>query len=213
MLASSRGALRWRKLAGRCKASAPTQGLRRPERIMAGPGAAPLRRLRRHLPLQGRLYGQLPLGTAPLQGAAESSAACGGESETEQVQRSQNASMLQHGYRKPVMRRKAQPEGCIAALRREISCKARQNPALCFVGDDLRAKSRHFVLCAPKHRLRAAVPASSRKPCDGANPKRRAKTTALQSLRNRVRPRKRQPLHRGCGGPPLPVLPPVCLIL
>ena len=31
------------------------------------------------------------------------------------------------------------------------------------------------------------------KPCDTANPKRRAKTPALQSLRNRARPRKRQP--------------------
>ena len=50
------------------------------------------------------------------------------------------------------MRRKAQTEGCIAALRWRYPCKARQNPALCFVGDDLRAKSRHFVLCAPKHR-------------------------------------------------------------
>ena len=36
---------------------------------------------------------------APLQGAAESSAACGGYSETEQVQRSQNASVLQRTQR------------------------------------------------------------------------------------------------------------------
>ena len=27
----------------------------------------------------------------------------------------------------------------------QVSCKPRQNPALCFAGDDLRAKSRHFV--------------------------------------------------------------------
>ena len=53
-----------------CRAGvhARRKGLRRPGRILVGPGAAPLRRLRRHLPLQGRLYGQLPHGKAPLQG-------------------------------------------------------------------------------------------------------------------------------------------------
>ena len=53
-----------------CRAGvhARRKGLRRPGRILAGQGAAPLRRLRRHLPLQGRLYGQLPHGKAPLQG-------------------------------------------------------------------------------------------------------------------------------------------------
>ena len=46
------------------------------------------------------------------------------------------------------LRRKAQPEGVHCRLAAEIPCKARQNPALCFVGDDLRAKSRHFVPAA-----------------------------------------------------------------
>ena len=55
-----------------------------------------LRRI--HLPLQGRLW-EAAARKAPLQGAAESSAACGGYSETEQVQRSQNASVLQHTQR------------------------------------------------------------------------------------------------------------------
>ena len=50
----------------------------------------------------------------------------------------------------------------------EVSCKAGQSLALCSAGDALRAKSRHFVLCAPKRRLRAAVLASSRKPCGAA---------------------------------------------
>ena len=51
---------------------------------------------------------------SPLQGAAESSAACGGESETEQVQRSQSTSVLQRvrcGHRKP-------DGGCAARRRR-----------------------------------------------------------------------------------------------
>ena len=39
-----------------------------PGRIFAGQGAAPLRRLRRHLPLQGRLLGRRPPRKAPLQG-------------------------------------------------------------------------------------------------------------------------------------------------
>ena len=47
-----------------------------------------------------------------------------------------------------------------------------------FAGEDLRAKSRHFVLCAPKRRLRAAVLASSRGLCGAADPKRRAFTPA-----------------------------------
>ena len=68
---------------------------------------------------------------------------------------------------------------CRLAL--QVSCKLRQGLALCFVGDNLRAKSRHFVLCAPKRRLRAAVLASSRGLCGAADPKRRAKTPALQA--------------------------------
>ena len=78
---------------------------------------------------------------------------------------------------------------------------ARQSLALCFVGDDLRAKSRHFVLCAPKRHLRAAVLASSRKPCGGADPKRRAKSPALQSRRERAMTDKSQPSARPVGGP------------
>ena len=78
----------------------------------------------------------------PLQGAAESSAACGGESETEQVQRSQSTSVLQ---RAPcdagtANRTVAAPQGADGGvhcrLAAEISCKTRQNLALCFVGDD-----------------------------------------------------------------------------
>ena len=42
--------------------------VRRPGRVFARPGAAPLRRLRRHLPLQGRLPGRQPHRKAPLQG-------------------------------------------------------------------------------------------------------------------------------------------------
>ena len=61
------------------------------------PFVCALRRI--HLPLQGRLYREPAARKAPLQGAAESSAACGGYSETEQVQRSQNASVLQHTQR------------------------------------------------------------------------------------------------------------------
>ena len=50
---------------------------------------------------------------------------------------------------------------CTAALRWRYCRKAGQSRALCSAGDDFRAKSRHFVLCAPKRRLRAAVLASS----------------------------------------------------
>ena len=55
-----------KRAATRKRQSASTSGnggrvaagrVRRPGRVFAGPGAAPLRRLRRHLPLQGRLLG------------------------------------------------------------------------------------------------------------------------------------------------------------
>ncbi len=95
------------------------------------------------------------------------------------------------------MRRKAQTEGCIAALRRRYPVE----PGRTLPCDDLRAKSRHFVLCAPKRRLRAAVLASSRKPCAAANPKRRAKTPALHCGRERDTARKRQPTTIPLGGP------------
>ena len=83
----------------------------------------------------------------------------------------------------------------------EISCKPWQDLALCFVGDDLCAKSRHFVLCDPKQRMRAAVLASSRKPRNAANPRRRAKSPALHCGRKRALTRKRQPTARPVGGP------------
>ena len=76
MLASSRELCASANLAGWPQASFPAQGraafcrLRRPGKIFAGQGAAPLRlRLRRiHLPLQGRLYGAAAAPKAPLQG-------------------------------------------------------------------------------------------------------------------------------------------------
>ena len=97
-----------------------------------------------HLPLQGRLLGGRRLIKPPLQGAAESSAACGGYSETEQVQRSQSTSVLQ---RAPcdagtANRTVDAPQGADGRvhcrLEAEISCKVQQNLALCFVGDDAR---------------------------------------------------------------------------
>ena len=54
--------------------------------------------------------------------------------------------------------------GVHCRLAAEVSCEAGQGLALRSAGGDRRAKSRHFVLCAPKRRLRAAVLASSRKP-------------------------------------------------
>ena len=42
--------------------------VRQPGRVFAGPGAAPLRRLRRHLPLQGRLLGRQPIDSLPCKG-------------------------------------------------------------------------------------------------------------------------------------------------
>ena len=79
-----------------------------------------------------------------------------------------------------------------------------QPPAgLCpmFRRDDLRAKSRHFTLCAPKRRLRAAVLASSRKPCNAANPGRRAKSPALHCGREQAATDTRQPSARPTNGP------------
>ena len=53
------------------RASAPTQGsggVWQTGRVLAGQGAAPLRRLRRHLPLQGRLLGGQPIDSLPCKG-------------------------------------------------------------------------------------------------------------------------------------------------
>ena len=60
---------------GPMQASAPTQGraaagrVRLPGRVFARPGAAPLRRLRRHLPLQGRLPGRQHTERLPCKGS------------------------------------------------------------------------------------------------------------------------------------------------
>ena len=84
----------------------------------------------------------------------------------------------------------------------QVSCKPRQNPALCFVGGDLRAKSRHFVPVALRNAAcgRQCLHRPG-KPCDAANPKRRAKTPALHCGREWVAMHKRQPSARPVGGP------------
>ena len=113
-----------------------------------------------------------------------------------------SARAVRCGHRKP-------DGGCAVRRRRRGALpvcggdilQTRQDLALCFVGDDLRAKSRHFVLCAPKQRMRAAVLASSRKPRNAANPRRRAKTPALHCGLKRALTRKRQPTARPVGGP------------
>ena len=89
-----------------------------------------------------------------------------------------------------------QPVHCRFAA--EVSCKAGQGLALCSAGGDLRAKSRHFVLCTPKRRLRAAVLASSRKTLRRRKAPRRAKSPALHCGRERAAIYNRQP---PAGGP------------
>ena len=74
-------------------------------------------------------------------------------------------------------------------------------PCLASAGDDLRAKSRHFVLCAPKRRLRAAALASSWKALRRRQAPRRAKSPALHCGRERVILHKRQPSARLANGP------------
>ena len=78
------------------------------------------------------------------------------------------------------MRRKAQTEGCIAGWRRKYPVKS---------GKTLPRVRRGRCL------------ASSRKPCDAANPKRRAKSPALQGTRKRAAMRKRQLSARPADGP------------
>ena len=134
--------------------------MRRPGRVLAGQGAAPLSRLTPPAPLTGEPSGWQALYKA--------SPARGGVTEGD--------------------------EGVHCRFASEISCKPRQNPALCFAGDDLRAKSRHFVLCAPKRRLRAAVFASSRKACGAASLK-----AAGENARPTLRP--------GAGGDIQPAAP------
>ena len=113
-----------------------------------------------------------------------------------------SARAVRCGHRKP-------DGGCAARRRRRGALPAcggdiLQNPAgpcPVFRRDDLRAKSRHFVLCAPKQRMRAAVLASARKPRNAANPRRRAKSPALHCGLKRALTRKRQPTARPVGGP------------
>ena len=71
-----------KRAATRKRQSASTSGnggrvaagrVRRPGRVFAGSGAAPLRRLRRHLPLQGRLPGRQHTERFPFQGRLSSS--------------------------------------------------------------------------------------------------------------------------------------------
>ena len=78
------------------------------------------------------------------------------------------------------LRRKAQTEGCIAGWRRKYPVKS---------GKTLPRVRRGRCL------------ASSRKPCDAANPKRRAKSPALQGTRKRAAMRKRQLSARPADGP------------
>ena len=64
-------------LAGPCprvsQGRAAAGRVRLPGRVFAGPGAAPLRRLRRHLPLQGRLPGRQHTERLPCKGSLSSS--------------------------------------------------------------------------------------------------------------------------------------------
>ena len=181
-------------------------GLRRPGRVLARQGAAPLSRLTPTAPLAGEPFRRQFPKASPARGG-----------------------------------------GCAARRRRRGALPlcggdTRQSPAgpcPASVGDDLHAKGRYFVLCALKRRLRAAMLASSRNPCDAANPMRRAKSPALQSRRERAATHKRQPSAKPAGGSmqvsaptqgteqpvgagscptpghrlPSPVPPPVCLAL
>ena len=76
--------------------------VRQPGRVLPRQGAAPLRRLRRHLPLQGRLLGW----------------------------RSPERLLCKGSW----MRRKAQTEGCIAALRRKYPAGSGRALPPCFAG-------------------------------------------------------------------------------
>ena len=75
-------------------------------------------------------------------------------------------------------------------------------PCPASAGDDLRAKSRHFVPVALRN-VACGRQCWHRpgKPCDAANPKRRAKTPALHCGREWVAMHKRQPSTRPVGGP------------
>ena len=75
-------------------------------------------------------------------------------------------------------------------------------PCPASAGDDLRAKSRHFVPVALRNAA-CGRQCSHRpgKPCDAANPKRRAKSPALHCGREWVAMHKRQPSAKPAGGP------------
>ena len=160
----------------------------------------------------------------PLQGAAESNAACGGYSETEQVQRSQNASVLQRTQRDAgtANRTVDAPQGADGRVH-------------CRLAAEIPGKARQGLAPHPQ----GTMLASSRNPCNTANPKRRAKSPALHCHRERAATHKRQPSAKPANGPmqssaptqgaerpvgagscptpghrlPSPVPPPVCLAL
>ena len=167
--------------------------MRRPGRIFAGSGAAPLRRLRRHLPLQGRLLGWQRTKRLPCKGSW--------------------------------MRRKAQTEGCIAALRRNYL--ARSGRALPYVSQRAvlasspqtlrRPAVPGFAARVPYIVGRAFTPAGEEVAATGtgralcsAFPRsaqrfrkapRRARSPALHCGRKRAAPRKRQPASTPDDGP------------
>ena len=104
-----------------------------PEGYWQGKAPHPSVGWRRQLPLQGSLSnGRLSI-KPPLQGAAESSAACGGYSETEQVQRSQSTSVLQRApcdagtANRTVDAPQGADGGVHCRLAAEISCKVGQD--------------------------------------------------------------------------------------
>ena len=122
--------------------------LRRPGRVLARQGAAPLSRLTPTAPLTGEPSGWRSPQSLPCKGRW--------------------------------MRRKAQTEGCTAALPHRYPAKP---------GRALPCVSWGTML------------ASSRKPCDAANPKRRAKSPALHCGRGLAATHKRQPFARPTNGP------------
>ena len=92
-------------------------------------------------------------------------------------------------------------EGCIAALRRKYPANSGRTPPYVSQGtlSALRAGTSCFALrnaaCGRQCLHRPG------KPCDAANPKRRAKTPALHCGREWVAMHKRQPSARPVGGP------------
>ena len=133
-----------------CASSAPQSSvmpqdlgsLRRPGRILAGQGAAPLSRLTPTLPVCGaRIALRVLKHTCvlrPLHLLRLAVSAAGGARLRSPLQGSLlGGSRLQSlPCKGRWMRRKAQTEGCIAALRRRYPAKPGRALAPCFVGDD-----------------------------------------------------------------------------